>query len=139
MVITLRPMSCTAPTEVSRIFCRTARCARWSARAALAVSVIAAIVLYRSATGYAQGLGADTNTAQKVVGQLTAFVALFTLQLSFFLLALRRFSVSRHAAVKANQLKAVELLLSKTTEESVRKELLLRSADIVTGKPGCCK
>lgn len=132
-------MSCTAPTEVSQVFCRTAKCARWSGRAALAVSVIAAVVLYKSATGYAQGLGADTNTVQKVVGQLTAFAALFTLQLSFFLLALRRFSAARHAAVKANQLKSLELLQSKATDDATRNALALQAADIVTGKPGCCK
>lgn len=126
----LAGMSCSAPTEVSQIYRRTARCARWSARASLLGSVLAAFLAFKSAQAGSPDVG---------IGQLTAFVALFTLQVSLFLLALRRFSAARHASVKANQLEAVELLLSKAGDESVRKELTLRLADLAAGKPGCCK
>jgi hypothetical protein len=119
-------MSCSAPTEVSQIYRRTARCARWSARASLLGSVLVAFVAFLAPQPH-------------LIGQLAGFGALFTLQVSLFLLALRRFSAARHASVKANQLEAVELLLTKAGDESVRKELTLRLADLSAGKPGCCK
>ena len=133
-------MACTAPTEVSQIFHRTARCARWSARASLVCSVLVAFLAYKGGqVGGFIALATEGPLAPRVIAQLTAFAALFTLQVSFFLLAVRRFSAARHASVKGNQLQALELLLSKTTDESVRKELTLRLADLATGKPGCCK
>jgi hypothetical protein len=41
--------------------------------------------------------------------------------------------------VKANNLKALELLAASTTDEAAKKDLLTRAADLVAGKPGCCK
>jgi hypothetical protein len=132
-------MSCSAPTEVSQVYRRAARCARWSARASLLGSVLVAFVAFKSAQSGCPALAGEAAPAPRLIGQLTAFVALFTLQVSLFLLALRRFSAARHASVKANQLEAVELLLTKAGDESVRKELTLRLADLSAGKPGCCK
>ena len=41
--------------------------------------------------------------------------------------------------VKANNLKALELLAASANDEATKKDLLARAADLVAGKPGCCK
>jgi hypothetical protein len=41
--------------------------------------------------------------------------------------------------VKSNNLKALELLAASATDEATKKDFLARAADLVAGKPGCCK
>jgi hypothetical protein len=80
------------------------------------------------------------NTAPNaVIGHLTSVVGQLTLLLSVLFLARRRASAAHHAMVKANNLKALELLAASATDEATKKDLLARSADLVAGKPGCCK
>ena len=77
--------------------------------------------------------------AERIVGHLTSFVAQLILLLTVFCLARRRASAAHHAMVKSNNLKALELLAASATDEATKKDLLARSADLVAGKPGCCK
>ena len=80
------------------------------------------------------------NTAPNaVVGHLTSVVAQLTLLLSVLFLARRRASAAHHAQVKANNLNALELLAASAPDEATKKDLLARAADLVAGKPGCCK
>lgn len=132
-------MACTPPASASEVFCRAAKCNRLMGRLLMVAAIVVTIILYKATTGYAQGGGADANTAQKVVGQLTAFATLLVLQLSLICLARRRCSAAHHAQVKSNNLKALELLAASATDEATKKDLLARSADLIAGKPGCCK
>jgi hypothetical protein len=80
------------------------------------------------------------NTAPNaVIGHLTSVVGQLTLLLSVPFLARRRASAAHHAMVKANNLKALELLAASATDEAAKKDLHARAADLVAGKPGCCK
>ena len=81
----------------------------------------------------------NVGTAERIVGHLTAFVAQLILLLTVFCLARRRASAAHHAMVKSNNLKALELLAASATDEATKKDLLARAADLVAGKPGCCK
>jgi hypothetical protein len=81
----------------------------------------------------------NVGGAERIVGHLTSFVAQLILLLTVFCLARRRCSAAHHAMVKSNNLKALELLAASATDEATKKDLLARSADLVAGKPGCCK
>ena len=74
-----------------------------------------------------------------VIGHLTSVVGQLTLLLSVLFLSRRRCSAAHHAMVKSNNLKALELLAASAPDEATKKDLLARSADLVAGKPGCCK
>ena len=81
----------------------------------------------------------NAGGAERIVAHLTSFAAQLTLLLSVFFLARRRASAAHHAMVKSNNLKALELLAASATDEATKKDLLIRAADLVAGKPGCCK
>ncbi|MEY3813090.1 MAG: hypothetical protein RI910_947 [Verrucomicrobiota bacterium] len=83
--------------------------------------------------------GLERGGAERIVGHLTSFVGQLILLLSVFFLARRRASAAHHAQVKANNLKALELLAASATDEATKKDLHARAADLVAGKPGCCK
>ena len=74
-----------------------------------------------------------------VIGHLTSVVGQLILILSVLFLARRRASAAHHAQVKANNLKALELLAASAIDEATKKDLHSRAADLVAGKPGCCK
>ena len=133
-------MACTPPASASEVFCRSAKCTRWAARGALVAAVIVTIILAKAGAAFIHdsSLG-NVGSAERMVGHLTGFVALLSLQLAFICLARRRFSASHHASVKSNNLKALELLAASATDEATKKDLHARAADIVAGKPGCCK
>jgi uncharacterized membrane protein YhaH (DUF805 family) len=88
--------------------------------------------IHNSTTGNVGG-------AERIVGHLTSFVAQLALLLTVFCLARRRLSAAHHAMVKSNNLKALELLAASATDEATKKDILARSADLIAGKPGCCK
>jgi len=134
-------MACTPPASASEVFCRAAKCNRWAARFALIAAVLVTIVLMNVSKGFihVSPTSLAGSAAERIVGHLTGFVSLLSLQLAFICLARRRFSASHHASVKSNNLKALELLAASATDEATKKDLLARAADIIAGKPGCCK
>jgi len=134
-------MACTPPASASEVFCRAAKCNRWAARAALIAAVLVTIILMNVSKGFihVSPTSLAGSAAERIVGHLTGFVSLLSLQLAFICLARRRFSASHHASVKSNNLKALELLAASATDEATKKDLLARAADIIVGKPGCCK
>ena len=103
-------------------------------RVLFAFAIFLTLILVNS--GKAAG---NAGGAERIVGHLTSFVVQLTLLLSVFFLARRRASAAHHAMVKSNNLKALELLAASATDEATKKDLLARSADLVAGKPGCCK
>ncbi len=110
-------------------------------RVLVAGAVLVTIVMVNSTSEFIHSslVGLERGAAERIVGQLTHFAALLILQLSLFCLARRRCSAAHHAMVKANNLKALELLAASATDEATKKDLLARAADLVAGKPGCCK
>jgi hypothetical protein len=134
-------MACTPPSSASEVFCRAAKCRRWSARLAILIAVIIAVIIAKDGVSFihnASGAG-ERGAAERITGHLTAFAAQFILLLSFLFYARRGFSAAHHASVKSGNLKALELLAAQATDESTKKEILARAADLVAGKPGCCK
>jgi hypothetical protein len=123
-------MSCTPATEVSQIYARSARCQRWVARFALFLAILVSFLIYRSVV-----LHGDFDAPTLAV----MIVAPLFIVITFSILALRRFRASYHAQVKANQLMAMELMLSKASDDQARREISQRIADVIVGKPGCCK
>lgn len=133
-------MACPTPTSASEVFCRAAKCRRWTARLAILCAVIMAVLIVKSGSGFINNAtGAGTGSAERITGHLTAFAAQFLLLLSFLFYARRGYSAAHHASVKAGNLKALELLAAQATDEASKKEILARAADLVAGKPGCCK
>ena len=133
-------MACTPPASASEVFHRAAKCNRLMGRVLIALAVVIAIVLVKGGAEFVRNSTAGlTGTAERIVGHLTSFVVQLTLLLSVFFLARRRASAAHHAMVKSNNLKALELLAASATDEATKKDLLARSADLVAGKPGCCK
>ena len=134
-------MACTPPATASEVFCRAAKCRRWSARFAILVAVILAVIIAKDGVAFihnASGAG-ERGAAERIVGHLTVFSAQFLLLLSFLFYARRGFSAAHHASVKSGNLKALELLAAQATDEATKKEILARAADLVAGKSGCCK
>ena len=133
-------MACTPPASASEVFCRAAKCNRLTARIATVAALILTIIMAKAGGEFIHNSTAgNVGGAERIVGHLTHFASLLILQLSFLFVARRRFSAAHHARVKSNNLKALELLAASATDEATKKDLLARSADIVAGKPGCCK
>jgi len=133
-------MACTPPTSASEVFCRAAKCNRLTSRVLIALAVVLAIVITKGGADFSRNpLSANPGSAERIAGHLTVFAAQFTLLLTALFFARRRASAAHHAMVKANNLKALELLAASATDEATKKDLLARAADLVAGKPGCCK
>jgi len=133
-------MACTPPTSASEVFCRASKCNRLMGRALVVLTVLIAIFIVKGGAEFVRNSSAgNVGGAERIVGHLTIFAAQFTLLLSALFFARRRCSAAHHAQVKSNNLKALELLAASATDEAMKKEVLARSADLVAGKPGCCK
>ncbi|NBV55682.1 MAG: hypothetical protein EBR70_03725 [Verrucomicrobia bacterium] len=135
-------MACTPPTSASEVFARAAKCNRLMGRVLIALAVVLAIVITKGGADFSRNpnpLSANPGSAERIAGHLTVFAAQFTLLLTALFFARRRASAAHHAQVKANNLKALELLAASATDEATKKDLLARAADLVAGKPGCCK
>ena len=133
-------MSCPAPASASEVFCRAAKCNRWTARLVFVGALLTAIVMAKSGAEFIHNSTAgNAGGAERIVGHLTGFVGQLAILLSLLFVARRRFSAAHHARVKANNLKALELLAASATDEAAKRDLLARAADLVAGKPGCCK
>ena len=136
----VRTMACTAPTSASEVFCRAAKCTRWAARFALLGAILLTFVLVKGGTEFIHNsTSGNVGTAERIVGYVAIFAAEFSLLLTALFFARRRASAAHHAQVKSNNLKALELLAASATDEATKKEILARAADLVAGKPGCCK
>jgi hypothetical protein len=133
-------MACTPPASASEVFHRAAKCNRLMGRVLFALAVILTIIIVKGGAEFIRNSTAgNVGSAERIVGHLTSFVTQLTLLLSVFFLARRRASAAHHAMVKANNLKALELLAASATDEATKKDLHARAADLVAGKPGCCK
>lgn len=133
-------MASTPPASASELFWRAAKCQRLMARLALVAAIIMTIIMAKSGTEFIRNsTTGNAGGAERITGHLTYFVALLVLQLTFLFLARRRSSAAHHASVKSNNLKALELLAASAPDEATKKDLHARAADLVAGKPGCCK
>ena len=133
-------MACTPPASASEVFCRAAKCNRLMGRVLFVFATFLTVVLVSGSTEFIRNSSAgNVGSAERIVGHLTSFVAQLILVLSVLFLARRRSSAAHHAQVKSNNLKALELLAASSTDEATKKDLLTRAADLVAGKPGCCK
>ena len=133
-------MACTPPTSASEVFCLAAKCSRLMGRVLFAFAILLTLILVNGGKEFIQNSTAgNAGGAERIVGHLTSFVAQLVLLLSVLFLARRRASAAHHAMVKANNLKALELLAASATDEATKKDLHARAADLVAGKPGCCK
>jgi uncharacterized membrane protein len=133
-------MACTPPASASEVFCRAAKCNRLMGRVLFVFATFLTVVLVSGSTELIRNSSAgNVGSAERIVGHLTSFVAQLVLVLSVLFLARRRSSAAHHAQVKSNNLKALELLAASATDEATKKDLLTRAADLVAGKPGCCK
>ena len=133
-------MACTPPASASEVFCRAAKCNRLMGRVLFAFAIFLTLILVSGSTEFIRNSSAgNVGAAERIVGHLTSFVAQLILLLSVLFLARRRCSAAHHAMVKSNNLKALELLAASATDEATKKDLLARAADLVAGKPGCCK
>ncbi len=139
--LTLSPtMACTPPTSASEVFHRAAKCNRLMGRVLIALAVVIAIVIVMGGNKFIHNSTAGlTGSAERIVGFVAIFAVQFALLLAVLFFARRRASAAHHAMVKANNLKALELLAASATDEAAKKDILARSADLVAGKPGCCK
>jgi hypothetical protein len=133
-------MSCTPPSSASEVFCRAAKCRRWSARFALVFAVILAVIMVKGGNEFVRdGAYPHPGAAERITGFLAVFLTQLALLGATLFYARRGFSAAHHASVKSNNLKALELLAAQATDEATKKDLLARAADLVAGKPGCCK
>ena len=133
-------MACTPPSSASEVFCRAGKCRRWSARFAMVGAVILAIIIAKTGAEFIRDAsGSEGHAGQRIAGHLTIFAAQFTLLWALLFAARRGYSAAHHASVKANNLMALELLAAQATDDATKKEILGRAADLVAGKPGCCK
>ena len=133
-------MACTPPTSASEVFCRAAKCNRLMGRVLFAFAIVLTVILVNGGKEFIHNsTTGNVGGAERIVGHLTSFVAQLILLLTVFCLARRRASAAHHAMVKSNNLKALELLAASATDEATKKDLHARAADLVAGKPGCCK
>ena len=133
-------MACTPPTSASEVFCRAAKCNRLMGRVLVGLSVILTIIIAKGGAEFIRNSSAgNVGGTERIVGHLTVFAGELTLLVALLFLARRRASAAHHAMVKANNLKALELLAASATDEATKKDLHARAADLVAGKPGCCK
>ena len=134
LLILIPNMARTPPASASEVFHRAAKCNRLMGRVLFVFAIFLTLILVHGGKEFIY------NTAPNaVIGHLTSVVGQLTLLLSVLFLARRRASAAHHAMVKSNNLKALELLAATATDEATKKDLLARSADLVAGKPGCCK
>ena len=109
-------------------------------RVLVGFSVILTIIIAKGGAEFIRNSSAgNVGGAERIVGHVTVFAGELTLLLALLFLARRRASAAHHAMVKANNLKALELLAAAATDEATKKDLHARAADLVAGKPGCCK
>ncbi len=109
-------------------------------RVLVALAVVIAIVIAKGGAEFIRNSTAgNVGSAERIVGFVAIFAGEFALLLTALFFARRRASAAHHAMVKANNLKALELLAASATDEAAKKDILARSADLVAGKPGCCK
>ena len=133
-------MACTAPTSASEVFCRAAKCNRLMGRVLVALAVLVAIFIVKGGTEFIHNsTSGNLGSAERIVGYVGIFAAEFALLLTVLFFARRRASAAHHSMVKANNLKALELLAAAATDEAAKKDILARAAELVAGKPGCCK
>lgn len=133
-------MACTAPTSASEVFCRASKCNRLMGRVLVALAVILTVVIAKGGAEFIRNSSAgNVGGAERIAGFIAIFAAEFTLLLTVIFFARRRASAAHHAMVKANNLKALELLAASANDEAAKKDILARAADLVAGKPGCCK
>ena len=133
-------MACTPPASASEVFCRAAKCNRLMGRVLVGFSVILTIIIAKGGAEFIRNSSAgNVGGAERIVGHLTVFAGELTLLLALLFLARRRASAAHHAQVKANNLKALEILAASASDEATKKDLHARAADLVAGKPGCCK
>jgi Zn-dependent protease with chaperone function len=133
-------MACTAPTSASEVFCRASKCNRLMGRVLIALAVVLTVVIAKGGAEFIRNSTAgNVGTAERIVGFVAIFAAEFALLLTALFFARRRASAAHHAMVKANNLKALELLAASASDEATKKDILARAADLVAGKPGCCK
>ena len=134
-------MACTPPASASEVFCRAAKCNRLMGRVLFVFAIFLTLILVNGSKEFIHNSTAKSFVIEneRIVGHLTSFVAQLILLLTVFCLARRRCSAAHHAMVKSNNLKALELLAASATDEATKKDLLARAADLVAGKPGCCK
>ena len=134
-------MACTPPASASEVFHRAAKCNRLMGRVLVALAVVIAIVIAKGGAEFIRNSAPlrDVGSAERIVGFVAIFAGEFALLLTALFFARRRASAAHHAMVKANNLKALEILAAAATDEAAKKDLLARSADLVAGKPGCCK
>jgi hypothetical protein len=133
-------MACNPPTSASEVFCRAAKCNRLVSRLAMVGAVLLVILMVKGSAEFIRNSTAGSaGGAERIAGHLTAFVAQLILLLSLLFVSRRRASAAHHARVKANNLKALELLAAAATDEATKKDLHARAADLVAGKSGCCK
>ncbi len=134
------PMACSSPSSASEVFCRAAKCRRWSARLALFLAFLLAVIMVKAGNEFIRdGAYPHPGVAERITGFLAVFLTQATLLCAALFYARRGFSAAHHASVKSNNLKALELLAAQATDEATKKDLLTRAADLVAGKPGCCK
>jgi len=109
-------------------------------RVLVALAVILTIIIAKGGAEFIHNsTTGNVGAAERIVGYVAIFAAEFTLLLTALFFARRRASAAHHAMVKANNLKALELLAASSTDEASKKDILARAADLVAGKPGCCK
>jgi len=133
-------MACTPPASASEVFHSAAKCNRLMGRILFGFAIFLTIILVNGGKEFIQNSPpGNAPSAERIVGHLTSFIAQLVLILSVFFLARRRSSAAHHAQVKSNNLKALELLAASATDEATKKDFLARAADLVAGKPGCCK
>jgi hypothetical protein len=133
-------MACTPPSSASEVFCRAAKCRRWSARFALVFAFILAVIMVKAGNEFIRdGAYPHAGAAERITGFIAVFLTQGSLLCAALFYARRGFSAAHHASVKSNNLKALELLAAQATDEATKKELHARAAELVAGKPGCCK
>ena len=133
-------MACTPPASASEVFHRAAKCNRLMGRVLIAIAVLLTVVIAKGGAEFIRNSTAgNAGSAERIVGFVAIFAVEFAMLLAVLFFARRRASAAHHAMVKSNNLKALELLAASATDEAAKKDILARSADLVAGKPGCCK
>jgi len=133
-------MACTPPASASEVFHRAAKCNRLMGRVLFVFAIFLTMILVSGSNDFIRNPSAvNVGCAVRIVGHLTSVVGQLTLLLSVLFLARRRSSAAHHAQVKSNNLKALELLAASATDEATKKDFHARAADLVAGKPSCCK
>jgi hypothetical protein len=115
--------------QPSAVFHASAIRSTWCARAAIFLSLVILLVVYRIGAGYFEH--PTVWDARHVVGAIVKIVPLIIFQVYLLVFALRRFAFARQDSAKTNNLVALETLLLGVTNEAVREELQLRAIDAI--------